>query len=167
MFRCLRNIIVSEMLQSGALGTWSCSGGARAIARRSRIVAHRPQGNVMASVLGRRCWYATTTSTPSSGIPPTSTAFPSASTTTSSSSDEGETGGSTPTDYSTVDTNKTTFAIKNKGRVFRELEMRYGWPIDKDNIHMRYQNLRKNEVQRLYDKLKMGILSDFYFIILF
>lgn len=68
--------------------------------------------------------------------------------------------GSTPTDYSTVDTNQTTFAIKNKGRVFRELEMRYGWPIDKDNIHMRFQNLRKNEVEMLYRKLKNGIIVE-------
>ena len=69
------------------------------------------------------------------------------------------TGTGRTSDYSKVDTNQTTFAIKNKDRVFREPEFRYGWPVDKDNIQMRFQNLRKAEAARLYEKLKLGMLQ--------
>lgn len=61
--------------------------------------------------------------------------------------------------FSTIDTNETTFAIKDNNRVFREREFRYSWPMDKENIHMRYQNLHREEVNRLYEKLKLRSFS--------
>ena len=46
-------------------------------------------------------------------------------------------------DFSTVDTNQTTFAIKNPTyRVFRGRENEYGWsPEGNEGLHMRFQNL--------------------------
>ena len=61
---------------------------------------------------------------------------------------------------STVDTNVTTFAIKSvEGRVINDREKTYLWPVNMEHIIMRYQNLSKYEINRLYQKLDQGTSS--------
>jgi hypothetical protein len=63
-------------------------------------------------------------------------------------------------DFSSIDTNVTTFAIKSpEYRVFRDRGFKYGWGVNENNIHFRFQNLRRVEVERLYNKLLQGMHS--------
>lgn len=58
-------------------------------------------------------------------------------------------------DFSTIDTNVTTFAIKSPlDRVIKDKESRYGWPVNEDNIAFRFQQLKKTELDLLYKKLE-------------
>ncbi|KAI3650587.1 hypothetical protein MP228_004068 [Amoeboaphelidium protococcarum] len=66
-------------------------------------------------------------------------------------------------DFSKVDTNKTTFAIKSpEDRVVppESKERKYVWNVDKDNIHFRFQNLKRAELTRLFDLLdQKGLIN--------
>lgn len=65
-------------------------------------------------------------------------------------------------DFSQVDTNETTFAIKSpEDRVVKDKGRHYGWPVHENNIYMRFQNLKKVELEKLWEKLKAeGKVSD-------
>lgn len=60
-------------------------------------------------------------------------------------------------DFSSIDTNQTTFAIKSPlDRVITDKENQYGWPVNEENIQFRFQQLKKIELEKLYSKLKNG-----------
>ena len=63
-------------------------------------------------------------------------------------------------EFSTIDTNETTFAIKSPaGRIVDNRSKTYSWPVHPSNIYVRYQNLTRLELDLLYKKLQSGTFA--------